>query len=322
MSARKAPELVVDGFPKRGRRWVEIVTSSDHKDVGRLMIVAALGFLFDRGARARDHAAAAGGPREHLPHPGLLQPDALALRRDRALPLRDPARVRVLLLPDAAPDRRPRDRPATPRPARGLALPRRSDRPLRGAPVHPLRGRRQPAGAPQRTRLPRKQRNRCLGHRDRARDPRLRPDLDRPRRDPAQVPRPGDGLAAAADLLLGGGDRLLADAGDRPGVPGGGDDAADRSQLRRDLLRRRRRGLAAPLAAPELDLLHRLLHADSDHRRSPRSPKSSPPSPASRCSTAARRSGHWSRSPSSAPSPGPRTCSPPRSGSGGCTSRW
>ena len=45
MSARKAPELVVDGFPKRRQGWVEIVTSADHKDVGRLMIVAALGFL-------------------------------------------------------------------------------------------------------------------------------------------------------------------------------------------------------------------------------------------------------------------------------------
>ena len=31
----------------------------------------------------------------------------------------------------------------------------------------------------------------------------------------------GDGLAAAAGLLLGGGDRLLADAGDRPGDAGG-----------------------------------------------------------------------------------------------------
>ena len=42
---RKPPELVVDGFPQRRPRWVEIVTSADHKDVGRLMIVAALGFL-------------------------------------------------------------------------------------------------------------------------------------------------------------------------------------------------------------------------------------------------------------------------------------
>ena len=33
--------------------------------------------------------------------------------------------------------------------------------------------------------------------------------------------RPGHGLAAAARLLLGGGDRLLADAGHRPGDAGG-----------------------------------------------------------------------------------------------------
>ena len=44
-ASRKPPELVVDGFPRRRARWVEIATSADHKDVGRMMIVAALGFL-------------------------------------------------------------------------------------------------------------------------------------------------------------------------------------------------------------------------------------------------------------------------------------
>jgi len=40
------PELIVDGYPRRRPRWIEIVTSADHKDVGRVMIGAALGFLF------------------------------------------------------------------------------------------------------------------------------------------------------------------------------------------------------------------------------------------------------------------------------------
>lgn len=40
------PELVVDGFPPRRPRWVEIVTSADHKDLGRVLITGALGFLF------------------------------------------------------------------------------------------------------------------------------------------------------------------------------------------------------------------------------------------------------------------------------------
>jgi len=44
MSAR--PELVVDGYPKRRPRWIEIATSADHKDVGLMLIVGALGFLF------------------------------------------------------------------------------------------------------------------------------------------------------------------------------------------------------------------------------------------------------------------------------------
>jgi cytochrome c oxidase subunit 1 len=41
-----SPEVVVDGFPRRRPRWIEIVTSADHKDVGRVMIAASLGFLF------------------------------------------------------------------------------------------------------------------------------------------------------------------------------------------------------------------------------------------------------------------------------------
>jgi len=39
------PELVVDGFPSRRARWVELATSSDHKDLGRILITGALGFL-------------------------------------------------------------------------------------------------------------------------------------------------------------------------------------------------------------------------------------------------------------------------------------
>jgi len=40
------PEVVVEGFPRPRPRWVELVTSADHKDVGRIMIGGALGFLF------------------------------------------------------------------------------------------------------------------------------------------------------------------------------------------------------------------------------------------------------------------------------------
>lgn len=47
MSVRRGrPELVVDGLPRRRPRWVELATSADHKDVGRVLITAALGFLF------------------------------------------------------------------------------------------------------------------------------------------------------------------------------------------------------------------------------------------------------------------------------------
>ena len=42
----KRPELVSEGFPQRRARWTEIATSADHKDLGRVLITAALGFLF------------------------------------------------------------------------------------------------------------------------------------------------------------------------------------------------------------------------------------------------------------------------------------
>jgi cytochrome c oxidase subunit 1 len=47
MSESPRPELVVDGFPRKGRaRWIELATSGDHKDTARIMITGALGFLF------------------------------------------------------------------------------------------------------------------------------------------------------------------------------------------------------------------------------------------------------------------------------------
>ncbi len=46
MSGRRPPELVVDGYPQRRPRWIELATSADHKDVGRILIGGALGFLF------------------------------------------------------------------------------------------------------------------------------------------------------------------------------------------------------------------------------------------------------------------------------------
>jgi cytochrome c oxidase subunit I len=42
----KRPELVVDGYPARRPRWIELATSADHKDVGRMLVVSSLGFLF------------------------------------------------------------------------------------------------------------------------------------------------------------------------------------------------------------------------------------------------------------------------------------
>jgi cytochrome c oxidase subunit 1 len=46
MTEMPRPELVVDGFPKRRPRWIELATSADHKDIGRILICGSLGFLF------------------------------------------------------------------------------------------------------------------------------------------------------------------------------------------------------------------------------------------------------------------------------------
>jgi heme/copper-type cytochrome/quinol oxidase subunit 1 len=47
MSQAPSPELVVDGFPGKSRpRWIELATSADHKDIGRILIGGSLGFLF------------------------------------------------------------------------------------------------------------------------------------------------------------------------------------------------------------------------------------------------------------------------------------
>ncbi|HET7053628.1 MAG TPA: cbb3-type cytochrome c oxidase subunit I [Solirubrobacterales bacterium] len=40
------PELVIEGFPPRRARWVQLATSANHKDLGQILITGALGFLF------------------------------------------------------------------------------------------------------------------------------------------------------------------------------------------------------------------------------------------------------------------------------------
>jgi cytochrome c oxidase subunit 1 len=45
-ATRHAPELVADGFPRRRPRWSELTTSANHKEIGSILIVGALGFLF------------------------------------------------------------------------------------------------------------------------------------------------------------------------------------------------------------------------------------------------------------------------------------
>jgi cytochrome c oxidase subunit 1 len=43
---RAAPELVIDGYPTTRPRWIELATSADHKDLARILMTGAGGFLF------------------------------------------------------------------------------------------------------------------------------------------------------------------------------------------------------------------------------------------------------------------------------------
>jgi heme/copper-type cytochrome/quinol oxidase subunit 1 len=47
MSEKPAPELAIGEYPAKQRpRWIELATSADHKDIGRILIGGSLGFLF------------------------------------------------------------------------------------------------------------------------------------------------------------------------------------------------------------------------------------------------------------------------------------
>ena len=97
---------------------------------------------------------------------------------------------------------------------------------------------------------------------------------------------PGMAWRRLPGLRLGRGDQLLADPGDRPDHARRDHHADDRPKLRRRLLQRRQRRGAASLATPQLDLLQRRLHADPDHRHGSDRRDHPGAVPPARCSTA------------------------------------
>ncbi|HEY5332437.1 MAG TPA: hypothetical protein VIJ21_02745, partial [Solirubrobacterales bacterium] len=40
------PEIAVDGFPRRRHGFAQLITSADHKDVAKILMVGSGGFLF------------------------------------------------------------------------------------------------------------------------------------------------------------------------------------------------------------------------------------------------------------------------------------
>jgi len=46
MSPSLRPELVADGYSAGRPRWAQLATSSDHKEIGQILLTGALGFLF------------------------------------------------------------------------------------------------------------------------------------------------------------------------------------------------------------------------------------------------------------------------------------
>ncbi len=50
MSEQPRPEIAIDGFPRRKRSfWQDLITSADHKDVAKILLVGSGGFLFLAG---------------------------------------------------------------------------------------------------------------------------------------------------------------------------------------------------------------------------------------------------------------------------------
>ena len=168
MSEQPAPRAGHRRLPaKRRPRWIELATSADHKDLGRILIAGALGFLFIALVELllmRLQLA--------IPENTFLSPVAF----NRMLSLYGATAIFLFAIPLAlgffyyvAPLQIGARGTALPRLGQiGVgALGRRRDRPLRRLPLHPVGGRDQPAGAAHRARLPLQQRRRRLGHGDR-----------------------------------------------------------------------------------------------------------------------------------------------------------
>ena len=282
------PELVGEGFPASRPRWSELATSAEHKDVARILITAALGFLLVAVTEFLLMRLQLAIPENTFLSPvtfnRMLSLYGVTAVFFFALPLCIGLFYYVVPLQIGA---------------RGTALPRLGQSGLwlfilgaaviyggylftpSEAGVNPL---------PPLSEVAFLANNGVDAWLDRHRhgDARLRPAGDQPGDDDAQPAGPRDGLEAAAGLLLGRGDQLLADPGDRPDHARRDHHADDRPQFRRRLLQRRQRRGAASLAAPQLDLLQRRLHADPDHR--PGSDRRDHPGavPPARCSTATR----------------------------------
>ena len=252
---------------KRRPRWIELATSADHKDVGRILIGGALGFLFialielllmrlqlaipentflSPVAFNRMLSIYGGDRRSSSSRCRSRRPLLLRGARCRSAPAgrrcRGSARSALALWSPA----RPCSTPASSSPRR-----RRASTRCRRSPSSPSSPTTASTPGPSATGLA------MLGFVLIAID--LVTTL-RHMRAPGMAWRRLPVFAWAAA------DRLLAAARDRPDHAGGADDADDRPQLRRRLLRRRLRRRAAALAAPELDLLHRRLHAGPDLR--------------------------------------------------------
>ena len=229
------PEVVSERIPRRRPGWIELVTSADHKSVGRMYIATSLFF------------AAIALTELVMMRLQLLVPDNTLIRPeifDRLLSAYGATALLMFALPLAiglisliAPlqvGARGVAAAAAPPPLL-LALPVRRDRDLRQLPLPPLGGRDRRAHPALRQRVPGGPRDRRLARRRRPDPGRLRPLRDQHDRDAPLRPGAGDGLAAAGAVRLLGDRRQLHAARHRHDHARGDRDAADRPQLRRDV---------------------------------------------------------------------------------------
>ena len=142
-AVRPVPQVIAHEVtaPRQTKRWVDWLTTTDHKRIGIMYLVTTFVFFGLGGIEALLMRLQLGRPEQHPDHQRALQPAAHAPRHDDDLPVRGAGDGRVRQLLRAADDRRARHGVPAPERAVLLAAAVRRHRLLLHAVLPPARGR-------------------------------------------------------------------------------------------------------------------------------------------------------------------------------------